>query len=78
MAPLCKGGCQKSLIFDWGIVQNQLRSPKFAHGRKSTPQTIPPSAYSADTSLCTREAFGAAQNRTLKFYFTDSLLQMPS
>ena len=20
MAPLCKGGCQKSLIFDWGIV----------------------------------------------------------
>ena len=20
-APLCKGGCQKSLIFDWGIVQ---------------------------------------------------------
>jgi len=19
-APLCKGGCQKSLIFDWGIV----------------------------------------------------------
>ena len=20
-APFCKGGCQKSLVFDWGIVQ---------------------------------------------------------
>jgi len=29
MAPLCKGGCQKSTIFDWGIV--------------SILRTIPPS-----------------------------------
>jgi len=28
-APLCKGGCQKSLIFDWGIVDsiNPLLQP---------------------------------------------------
>ena len=24
-APLCKGGWQKSLIFDWGIVRHNLR-----------------------------------------------------
>ena len=37
-APLCKGGWQKSLIFDWGIVSNRYRS-------------IPPSRLRRATSL---------------------------
>ena len=41
-APLCKGGSAKR----WGIVF-----------RQSAFSAIPPSAYLADTSLCTREAF---------------------
>ena len=43
-APLCKGGWQKSLISDWGIVL--YRYP-----------TIPPSRLRRAISLCTREAF---------------------
>ena len=42
-APLRKGGWQKSLIFDWGIVTHRYI-------------TIPPSALRAATSLCTSEA----------------------
>ena len=26
-APLCKGGCQKSMIFDWGIVGFRTTPP---------------------------------------------------
>ena len=44
-APLCKGGWQKSVIFDWGIVTYRYN-------------TIPPSALRAATSLYTREALG--------------------
>jgi hypothetical protein len=44
MAPLCKGGWQKSLISDWGIVLCRYL-------------TIPPSRLRRATSLCTREAF---------------------
>ena len=43
-APLCKGGWQKSLISDWGIVLCRYA-------------TIPPSRLRRATSLCTREAF---------------------
>ena len=42
-APLCKGGWQKSLISDWGIVLYRYL-------------TIPPSRLCRATSLCTREA----------------------
>ena len=32
--PLCKEGCRKSLIFDWGIVSNDiLQSHRFAHAQ---------------------------------------------
>ena len=41
--PLCKGGWQKSLISDWGIVLCRYL-------------TIPPSRLRRATSLCTREA----------------------
>ena len=44
-APLCKGGWQKSLISDWGIVLCRYA-------------TIPPSRLRRATSLCTREALG--------------------
>ena len=43
-APLCKGGWQKSLISDWGIVMYRQKP-------------IPPSRLRRATSLYTREAF---------------------
>ena len=50
-APLCKGGWQKSLISDWGIViVDTLQSLR--HGLRRA------------TSLCTREAFRAYNNFT--------------
>ena len=54
--------CQKSLIFDWGIVQRIVTiSPKSDASTLLFTASIPPSACSADTSLYTREAFGAVR-----------------
>ena len=53
-APLCKGGCQKSLIFDWGIVKKYRYCV-----------TIPPPRLRRATSLYTREALGCTSNQLL-------------
>ena len=49
MAPLCKGGCQKSLISDWGI------APLYIRTSKPKPQSLRP-VCALGTSLYTREA----------------------
>ena len=49
MAPLCKGGSQKSLISDWGIV------PLYIRTTKPKQQSLRP-VCALGTSLYTREA----------------------
>ena len=73
-APLCKGGCQKSLIFDWGIVQESLADlPKTNANTILHSATIPPSACSADTSLYTREALAGCKPGTINSNLKDTV-----
>ena len=61
-APLCKGGWQKSLISDWGIVLYRCLTIPPSRLRRATPrpllsasQTFSP--LTGKSTLCTREAF---------------------
>ena len=56
-APLSKGGWQKSLIFDWGIVRHNLRiCRKLMRKRNISLQQSLRAALRRPTSLYTREA----------------------
>ena len=62
-APLCKGGSQKSLIFDWGIVRSRCNHMLFSD---YTSPNNPSTAQARSPSLCTREALYSATNRNFQ------------
>ena len=74
-APLCKGGWQKSLIFDWGIVMFRYatippsfalqKPPTFTQGRLEKGLTERASLFYVLSKLCIQSAFRKYIRKTI-------------